>query len=128
MHTEERKSVLWIGRVLSGLVFVLLVFSGVMKVAGSHEVLENFTGKFGYPASAVSVIGAIEIAVVLLYAIPRTQVLGAILVTGYLGGAVATHARLGDPMLIGPLLLGVFAWGGLYLRSTRLRSLLPLTQ
>ncbi len=72
------------------------------------------------------VIGIIEALCAVLYVIPRTAVVGAILVTGYLGGAVATHTRIGDPSLIGPLIFGVMAWAGLYLREPRLRPLLPL--
>lgn len=81
-------------------------------------------GKFGYPPGSIAVLGAVELASALLFVIPRTSVLGAILVTGYLGGAVATHVRAGDGF-IAPLLLGVVAWGGLFLRDGRLRALLP---
>jgi hypothetical protein len=71
-------------------------------------------------------LGAIEICCALLYAIPRTAVLGAVLLTGYLGGAIATHVRVGDPSFVTPLVLGMIAWAGLYLRDPRLRALLPL--
>jgi hypothetical protein len=70
----------------------------------------------------------VELASAVLFAIPRTAFLGAILVTGYLGGAIATHARIGDPAFVGPLLLGILAWTGLYLRDDRLRQLLPVRQ
>jgi hypothetical protein len=126
--TSASKGTQWAGRVLSGLVMLALGLSGIMKVVGAQQVMENFTGKFGYPAGAVTIIGIIELLVMATYAFPRTRILGAILVTGYLGGAIATHTRIGDPSLIAPLLLGVFAWGGLYLRNDVLRTLLPLVR
>ena len=95
-----------------------------MKIAHSKQVLEGFA-QFGYPESAILGIGLAEVVCALIYAFPATAVLGAILVTGYLGGAVATHVRASQPF-IAPLLLGVFAWAGLFLRDPRLRALLPL--
>lgn len=71
-------------------------------------------------------IGLLELACAVFYAIPRTAVLGAVLLTGYLGGAIATHVRIGDPASVGPLILALIAWGGLYLREQRLRALLPI--
>ena len=118
----------WVGLILSALPSLLMVLSGVMKLTHSPKVVEAFAGKFGYEGeSTLTVIGLLEIACVIVYAIPRTAVLGAILMTGYLGGAVATHVRVGDPGFITPFLLGVFAWGGLFLRDARIRALLPLT-
>ena len=116
------------GRIMSALPVLLLLFSGIMKLTGMAAVLEGFA-KLGYPASLILGIGIVEIACVVLYVIPRTAVLGAILVTGYLGGAVATHVRIGDPFLsqaLGPFYLGVLVWGGLYLRDERLRALIPV--
>jgi len=81
---------------------------------------------FGYPPSTLLPVGMVEIACALLYGIPRTSVLGAVLVTGYFGGAVATHVRLLQPAGVGPAVLGALAWIGLFLRDARLRSLLPL--
>jgi len=106
----------------------MLLISGVMKVMRGPMVVSSFTNQFGYPAGAVVPIGLIELICVILYLIPRTTVLGAILVAGYFGGAIATHLRIGDPSLIGPLILGVMAWGGLYLREPRLHALLPLVK
>jgi hypothetical protein len=88
-------------------------------------VVEMMGGKFGYPAGTLIVLGVVELACALLYVMPRTSVLGAILMTGYLGGAVATHVRVGDAFAA-PLVLGVIAWGGLFLRDERIRALLPL--
>jgi hypothetical protein len=122
------KKSLWAGRVMSALPAMLLLFSGIMKLTGMDAVLEGFA-KLGYPASLILGIGIVEIACVVLYVIPRTAVLGAILVTGYLGGAVATHVRVGDPLFsqaLMPFYLGVLVWGGIYLRDDRLRALIPV--
>jgi hypothetical protein len=119
------KWMLWAGRVLSGLSSLMLVFSGSMKLSGNPQMVEQFEKTFGYPGSTLPIIGVIEIACVALYLIPRTAVLGAVLLTGYLGGAVATHVRIGDPF-IAPILLGAAVWGGLFLRDPRIRALLPL--
>ena len=122
------KKNLWTGRVMSALPAMMLLFSGIMKLTGTDAVLEGFA-KLGYPTSLILGIGILEIACVVLYVIPRTAVLGAILVTGYLGGAVATHVRVGDPFfshVLGPFYLGVLVWGGIYLRDDRLRTLIPV--
>jgi hypothetical protein len=122
------KKNLWAGRVMSALPVMMLLFSGIMKLTGIDAVLEGFA-RLGYPASLVLGIGIVEIACVVIYLIPRTAILGAILVTGYLGGAVATHVRVGDPFFsqaLAPFYLGVLAWGGIYLRDDRVRALIPL--
>ncbi|AGC42624.1 hypothetical protein MYSTI_01276 [Myxococcus stipitatus DSM 14675] len=115
---------LWGGRVLSTLVVAVLAFSAVMKLTQAPAILEN-AGRFGYTPALMFNIGLVEILCLVLYAVPQTAVLGAILVTGYLGGATATHVRIADPFIT-PVLVGVFAWGGLFLRDARLRALLPL--
>jgi hypothetical protein len=114
-----------IGRVVSALPVLLLAMSAVMKLSGRPEFVDQFSGKFGYQAQSLPAIAVLELACALVYAIPRTAVLGAILVTGYLGGAVATHVRIGD-VFAPPLVIGILAWVGLYLREGRLRALLPL--
>ena len=116
----------WLGRVLSALPVLLLLFSAVLKLRGPAEVVQVFTGKFGYPQQTLTPLGIVELSCAVLYAIPQTAFLGAVLVTGYLGGAVATHVRISDPEWFGPAVLGVLAWVGLYLRDPRLRELLPL--
>jgi hypothetical protein len=121
---ETPRWMLWTGRVLSALPILGMLFSAGMKLSHSQLVVAGL-GKQGYPEGAILVIGVVELACVALYAIPQTSVLGAILITGYLGGATATHARVGEPFVI-PLLIGVFVWGGLYLRDPRLRALIPL--
>ena len=119
------KTKLWAGRIISALVALSLVFSGVMKLLKPAPVLQGFA-HFGYPESLILGIGILEIACAIVYLIPRTSVLGAILVTGYLGGATATNVRVGDPSSYVTVILGVLAWGGLYLREDRLRALIPL--
>jgi len=119
------KPVLWVGRVLSALPVLMLSFSAVMKFSRSPQVMEGFVGKFGYPEGTLLPIGVVELFCALLYAVPRTSVLGAILITGYMGGATATHVRVSDPWFMA-VLMGVVAWAGLYLREPRLRALLPL--
>jgi len=118
------KGKLWAGRILTAIPVLMLLASAGMKLARPPQVLEGM-GKFGYPESAILGIALAELACAILYAIPRTAVLGAILVTGYLGGATATHVRVSDAF-VAPVLLGVMAWAGLYLRDERLRRLLPL--
>jgi DoxX-like family len=115
----------WVGRVLSALPILGLTMSAGMKFAQPPQVVEMFTGKFGYHQEALVMLGVIELLCVVLYLIPQTAVLGAVVMTGYLGGAVATHVRVSDAFVI-PLLLGVLAWGGLYFRDERVRNLLPL--
>ncbi len=119
----------WAGRVLSAIPVLLMVTSGTFKlvggVTGNPQLLAGWT-QFGYPPAALLPIGVLEIGCALVYAFPRTAVLGAVLVTGYLGGAVATHVRMSQGIWVVPAALGVLAWLGLYLREPRLRPLLPL--
>ena len=115
----------WTSRAMSAVPVLLMSLSGVMKLIGAPPVVHGFTEQFGYPLGTLVPIGVLEITCVVVYLIPRTAVLGAILMTGYLGGAVATHTRILDPSGIAPFVLGVLAWGGLYLREDRLRALLP---
>ncbi len=121
----------WAGRILSVIPVLLMVASGTFKlvggVTGNAQLLAGWTHS-GYPLATLLPIGVLEIACALLYAIPRTSVLGAVLVTGYLGGAVATHVRMSQAIWIAPALLGAIAWLGLFLRDPRLRGLLPLRQ
>jgi hypothetical protein len=118
------------GSLMSGLVTAFMVFDGVMKLVPLDIAIKS-TAELGYPASAdlVRGLGIVALVCTVIYAIPRTAVLGAILLTGYMGGTVATHLRVGDPlfthMLFG-VYLAVLAWGGLFLRDARIRALLPL--
>ncbi len=113
------------GRVLSGLVIVFLFLDAIVKVLQLAAAVEG-TVRVGYPVGVVLPLGIVLLACVVLYAIPRTSILGAILLTGYLGGATATQVRLGDPWFLFPVGLGVLAWGGLFLRDARLRALIPV--
>lgn len=120
---------LWTGRVLSAIPVLFLLFDGAAKLMRLAPVLEG-TAKLGFPLSTVVPLGFTLLACTLLYAVPRTAVLGAILLTGYLGGAVATHVRVGDPLFshaLFPTYVGAMIWGGLFLREARLRALLPFT-
>ena len=125
---RPKKWVLWTGRILSALPILMMLVSATMKFMRPAQVVDSFVHQFGYPENELLILGVVELACALLYAIPRTAFLGAILVTGYLGGAIATHVRIGDPAFVSPLVLGIFAWAGLYLRDDRLRALMPLRQ
>jgi hypothetical protein len=118
---------LWTGRVISTLSILFLLMDGVMKLM-KPEIVVKTTRELGYPESTIVGIGIVLVASTVLYIIPRTAILGAILLTGYLGGAVATHVRVSAGLfsIIFPITIGVFVWGGIYLRDERLRSLIPL--
>ncbi|WP_202799925.1 DoxX family protein [Schlesneria paludicola] len=126
METPPRPSMalVWVGRVVSTLPVLMLIMSASMKFLKPPPLIEGLA-KFGYPESLAFGLGVTESLCTLLYVIPQTSVLGAILLTGYLGGATATHVRIGDPFLA-PVILGVMVWAGLWLRSPRLRSLIPI--
>jgi hypothetical protein len=116
------------GNIISALPVLFLLFDSVIKLMVIDPVVESF-GQLGYPVSVSLGIGLLELVCLVLYVIPRTSVLGAILLTGYLGGAVATHVRVGSPMLthvLFPIYVAALVWGGLFLREARLRALVPL--
>lgn len=115
--------VFWGSWVMSLLPMPLLFLSVYFKLSSAPQAMEGFI-KYGYPQQSLLIIGIVEMLCAVLYLIPRTAVLGAILLTGYLGGAASTHIRVGEPFFI-PILFGVLLWGGLYLRDERLRSLIP---
>ena len=116
--------IVWVGRVISILVSLLFAMSALMKLRGGPEVIQGMA-HLGLPESLIVPLAILEISCVVIYAIPATSVLGAILLTGYIGGAICTHLRVGDPffMQIG---FGIFVWLGLYLRENRLKALIPL--
>jgi hypothetical protein len=125
MNGVSNKSI-WTGRVLSWAAGLFVFTSGINGILiRSADLREGFT-KFGYPESAIPVVGAAALISSLLYLVPRTAYLGAILMTGYLGGAVATHLRVNDPTLVVPVVFGIIVWAGLFLREERLRALIPL--
>ncbi|MEO7101917.1 MAG: DoxX family protein [Gemmatimonadaceae bacterium] len=115
----------WTGRVLSAIPVVMLLFASVIKLMRSPEVMQGFA-EYGFPANLVVLVGALELGCVIVYLIPRTAVLGAILMTALFGGATVTNVRVHNPGWIAPVLLGVLAWAGLYLRDVKLRALIPL--
>ena len=128
MPVPTAKSVIF-GRVLSGVLVAFLVFDAAIKLVPLQVVTETMVA-LGYPTDPglARLLGVLTLLCTLLYVFPRTSILGAILLTGYLGGAMATHLRAGSPLfthLLFGLYLGVIAWGGLWLRDPRLRSLIP---
>jgi DoxX-like family len=122
------KAMLWTGRIMSGVVLLFLVMDGTTKLMMIQPVVDA-TAQIGYSLGLVRPIGIIGLVCAVLYAVPRTAILGAILTTGLLGGAIASHMRLEDPLFSHTLFgvyVGVLAWGGLYLRDGRLRALFPI--
>jgi len=114
----------WIGWVTTGLTALVFLFSASMKIVGGPEI-QKAMEPLGLPGSLLFPLAILELSCLLVYLIPPTSVLGAILLTGYLGGAILTHVRVGEPFAF-PLVLGVVVWLGLYLREERLRQLIPL--
>jgi hypothetical protein len=124
----DLKWMAWIGWGMSGLMIAFMLFDSLSKLALERHVVEATT-QIGYPLDVIRPLGAIGLACTLLYAIPRTAILGAILLTAYLGGAIASKVRIEDPLFSSVLFgvyFGVLVWGGLYLRDQQLRSLFPL--
>ena len=126
------KSALWTGRVLSGIAILFLVFDGTIKLVPIQPVTDSLR-ELGYPTtdSFARFLGVVTLLCTALYAWPRTALLGAVLLTAIMGGAIASHLRLGDPLFSHTLFgvyLGLFLWGGLWLRDARLRQLMPLSQ
>jgi hypothetical protein len=121
------KGTRWAGRIISGLPALFLLVDGAMKLVKPAPVVEA-TVRLGYPESTIVPIGAVLIVCTIIYLIPRTAVLGAILLTAYLGGAVATHVRAEEPVfsIVFAIVFGVLLWLGLYLRNPTLRLLVPL--
>ena len=127
-ETSPSKRALWTGRVLSGLGVLFLLFDASMKVLQLPPAVQGTT-QLGYPESVVFGLGVLQLVCLAVYLIPRTAVLGAVLWTGYLGGAIATHVRIGNPLfshVLFPVYVAALVWGGLWLREPRLRALLPL--
>jgi hypothetical protein len=122
------KKSLWPGRIASGLVVAFLLFDAVIHLMKPAPVVEAFA-KLGFPLRLAVPLGIIELVCILLYMVPRTSILGAILLTGYLGGAIAIQLPTGNSLfgeVLFPIYIGVILWGGIYLRDERLRTLIPL--
>jgi hypothetical protein len=126
--TSVPKGTLWAARIISGVVALFLLLDGAMKLVKPAFVVEE-TMRLGYPERVIFPLGVVLIVCTILYLIPRTAVLGAILLTAYLGGAVATHVRAGEPVfsVVFAIVFGVLVWLGLYLRNPTLRLLIPLS-
>jgi hypothetical protein len=119
---------IWIGRILSGLAVAFLLFDGAIKLVPLQPVIDA-SAQFDIPVQYARTLGILTLICTILYAYPRTSVLGAVLLTGYLGGAIWTHMRIGSPLFSHTLFgvyLAFFIWGGLYLREPRLREIFPL--
>src|SRR6478609_9197303 len=130
MENTVSKTKLWISYGMSGLVILFMLMDSIMKFVKPPEVIEG-TLALGFAEQHLPVIGALGLISTLLYAVPRTSILGAILLTAYFGGAVATHLRLNNPLFTHTLFtvyFGILIWGGLWLRNSKLQELLPLRQ
>ena len=124
--TSKRR--LWTGRILSGFAVLFLIFDAIVKFTKIAPVVDSFA-QLGYPIGLAPTIGSIALVCVVLYVIPRTSVLGAILLTGYLGGAIASQLRIGSPLfshVLFPVYVAALIWGGLYLRDEQLSALIPV--
>ena len=120
----------WTSYILSGIVILFMLFDSIMKFVQPPEVVQG-TMDLGYEEHHIVILGTLGLITTLLYIIPQTSVLGAILLTGYFGGAMATHVRLDNPLFTHVLFtvyLGIFAWGGLLLRNETLRKLFPVVR
>jgi hypothetical protein len=130
MENKISKTQLWTSYIMSGLVILFMAMDGIMKFVKPPQVIEG-TLALGFGEQHLPIIAALALISTLLYAIPRTSILGAILLTAYFGGAVATHVRLNNPLFTHQLFtvyFGILIWGGLWLRNSKLRELLPLRQ
>ena len=126
------RTALWTGRVLSGIAVLFLIFDGAIKLVPIQPVTDSLR-ELGYPAtdSFARFLGVVTLLCTALYAWPRTGLLGAVLLTGIMGGAIASHLRLGDPLFSHTLFgvwLGLLFWGGLWLRDARVRQVMPALQ
>ncbi len=127
--TTPSKAAIWGGRVMSGLPLAFLLFDAIGKLVRPAPVVEG-TVSLGFSPSVILPLGVVMMVCWVLSVVPRTAVLGTILYTGYLGGAVCTHVRMGNPLFshtLFPIYFGVMLWGGLWLRDARVRALLPLS-
>ena len=124
-NSNTPKAMLWTGRVISALPVLFMLFGFAWAMLHPDDVKKQME-PYGYPQQSIQIILYVELGCILLYAIPQTAVLGAILLTGYLGGATATHVRAGEPQWFFPVVMGVLVWLGILLRDARIRSLIPI--
>ena len=121
-----RSKRIWAGRIITALPVLFLVFDSVIKFTHIAPVTESFA-RLGYPVTIAAGIGTLELICLAVYVIPRTSIVGAVLLTGFLGGAIATHVRVGDPLfshVLFPTYVAALIWGGLFLRDERLRAVI----
>ncbi len=123
--TPVSAKMVWSGRIISAIPALILLLSATAKLMKAPQVVQGFA-QYGVPGSLIIIIGVIELACVIIYLVPRTAVLGAILMTALFGGATMTNVRVGDLQYIGPVVLGVLVWAGLFFRDERVRALIPL--
>ena len=124
--TAQNKKSIWAGRIISGLAVAFLLMDAVMKLMLVPQAVDG-TKELGYPVGVIFPLGVLQLALLILYLIPVTAPLGAILWTGYLGGAIATHVRVGNPLfthMLFPIYVAALLWGGLWLRDRRVRALI----
>ena len=127
-NSNPTKTVRWISYSMSGLVIMFMLMDSIMKFVKPAEVIEG-TLALGFTEDHLIIIGSLGLTSTLLYIFPPTSILGAVLLTGYFGGAMATHVRLNNPLfthILFTVYLGIFMWGGLWLRNTKLRALFPM--
>jgi len=127
MPTKGSTAAVWAGRIMGGVPSLFLLVDGIMKLVKPAVVVET-TVRLGYPETVITGLGIVLLTATVLYLVPATSVLGAILLTGYLGGAVATHVRVGAGLfeVLFPVIVGALLWGGLFFRDRRVRELIPL--
>ena len=125
--TNTSKSRLWTGRIMSGIVILFMLFDSIFKFVGPEEILKASNDQLGYSAHHLPIMAILALITTILYSIPATSVLGAVLLTGYFGGAIATHVRVDNPLfshILFPVYLAILMWGSLWLRNERLRRVL----
>jgi hypothetical protein len=124
-QANTSNGMLWTGRIISALPVLFMLFGFAYSMMHAEEVKKEMA-KYGYPERSMQIVLIVEVVCILLYVIPQTAVLGAILLTGYLGGATATHVRAGEPQWVLPVIVGVLLWLGIYFRDARVRALTPI--
>jgi hypothetical protein len=125
--TQISKSRLWTGRIMSGLVVLFMLFDGIYKLMTPDELMKASINELGYAEHHLPIMGILALIATILYIIPATSVLGAVLLTGYFGGAIATHVRVDNPLfshILFPVYLAILMWGGIWLRDQRVRKML----
>ncbi len=125
---SQKRTAVWTGRVISAFAVLFMLFDSITKITQNPYVMKA-SANLGYPAAMIPVVGIILLACVVVYVIPRTSIIGAILLTGYLGGAVASNLRIGTPLfsnILFPIYFGILVWAGLYFRNRRVRELFSL--